>query len=204
MAKWPWRSRSMTPIFNTSRNIPISTFGAHLVILAQIYHRSFHRQAIFPIILSRKGQNDLEGQDQWPPFSIPAKSVTGCIFGANLTILAQINDKLWSGQTKVQRIRRQNGQNDPKGHGQWPPFSIPTKSIPWCTFGTNLVISTQSCDKVKFTGRQTDGQTQAMTITVRPESLRGKNGEETCLSGQCFTKLCKKMMQAEEAALGNG
>ena len=35
--------------------------------------------------------NDLEGQGQWPPFSIPAVRIPRCIFSANLVILAQIH-----------------------------------------------------------------------------------------------------------------
>ena len=60
-------------------------FGADLVILAQIYDELLCGQAEFPRILS---QNGLEGQGQWPPFSIPAEHITGCMFGANLGILA--------------------------------------------------------------------------------------------------------------------
>ena len=48
-----------------------------------------HGQGKFPRILSQNGQNDLEGQGLWPPFSIPAESILGCMFGANLVILAQ-------------------------------------------------------------------------------------------------------------------
>ena len=48
----------------------------------------------------RRIQNDLEGQGQWPPFSIPAKSISGCMFGANLVILAQIYDELLRGQAE--------------------------------------------------------------------------------------------------------
>ena len=52
------------------------------------------RQAKFPKILSQNGQNDLEGHSQWPPFSIPAESTPGCMFDANLVLLAQICDEL--------------------------------------------------------------------------------------------------------------
>ena len=34
---------------------------------------------------------DLEGQGQWPPFSIPAKLIERCKFRANLVILAEIH-----------------------------------------------------------------------------------------------------------------
>ena len=108
-------------------------FGANLVILTQIYNKLSHREAKFPRILSQNGQNDLEGQGQWPSFS--AESIPGCMFGANLVILAQIYDKL---QGEFPRILSQNGQNDLEGQGQWPPFSTPSKSIPVCMFGANL------------------------------------------------------------------
>ena len=60
--------------------------------MAQIHYKSSRRQTKFQEILSQKGQNDIEGQDQWPPFSIPAESIPGCMFGANLVIVAQICD----------------------------------------------------------------------------------------------------------------
>ena len=94
MTKWLWRSRSMTPIFNTSWENPKIKFGANLVILAQIHYKLSRRKAKFPRIWSQNGQNDLEGPSQWPPFSIPAESIPGCMFVANLVILAQICDKL--------------------------------------------------------------------------------------------------------------
>ena len=68
-------------------------FGANLVILVQI-HKLLHRQAKFPRILSQNGHDDLEDHGQWPPFSKPAESIPGCMFGTNLIILAQICDEL--------------------------------------------------------------------------------------------------------------
>ena len=114
-------------------------FGANLVILAQIHYKLSRRQAKFPRILSQNGQNDLEDQGQWPPFSIPAESTPGCAFGANLVILAPICDELLSRQAKFPRFLSQNGQNALEGQGQWPPISIPGQSIPVCMFGANLV-----------------------------------------------------------------
>ena len=104
-------------------------------------------------------------------------------FGLNLVILAQIYDELSRGQAEFPRILRQNGQNDLEDQGQWPLFSIPTKGIPWCMFGANLVIPAQICDELSYgqskvygqTDRQmdgrTDGQTQATTI---PFGLKGQ------------------------------
>ena len=157
-------------------------------------------QSKFPRILCQNGQNDLEGQGQRPPFSIPAESIPGCMFGANLVILAHIWDKLLCGQTKFPRILSQNGQNGLEDQGQWPPFSIPAEGIPGFMFGANLVIPAQTCDKLscgqgKVYGRTdgqtdgqtdgrndggTDGQTQATTIPLRPERSRGK--KKTILS----------------------
>ena len=107
-----------------------------------------HGQAEFRRILSQNRQNDLECQGQWPPFSIPAESIPGCMFGANLMILAQIYDELSCGQAKFPRILSQNGQNELEGQGQWPLFSIPTESIPWCMFDANSVIPAKNCDEL--------------------------------------------------------
>ena len=91
MAKWPQRSRSFSrPAEWISRCI----FTTNLMILAQIHFKLSRGQAKFPKIYSQNGQNDLEGQGQWPPFSIPAESITGCMFGANLVNPDQICDKL--------------------------------------------------------------------------------------------------------------
>ena len=98
MTKWQmiWR-----PFSITAERIPRSIFGVNLVILAQIHYKLSRRKAKFPRIQSQNGQNDLEGQSQWPPFSIPAESIPGCMFGAHLVIVAQICDELSCGQGKV-------------------------------------------------------------------------------------------------------
>ena len=85
-------------------------FGTNLVILAQIYDDLSCGQAEFPRILSQNGQSDLEGQGQWFQFSIPAKSIPWCMFGANLVIPAQICDELLCGQNKV--YGRADGRTD--------------------------------------------------------------------------------------------
>ena len=89
-----------------------------------------------------------EDQGQWPPFSIPAESIPGCVLGANLVILAHICDELSRVQAEFPIILSHNGQNDLEGQGQWPPFSIPVEGIPWCMLGANLVILAQICDRV--------------------------------------------------------
>ena len=142
-------------------------FGANLVILVQICGELSRRHAEFASILSENGQNDLEGQSQWPPFYIPAESIQGYMFGANLVILAQICDELLHGQAEFPRILSQNSQNDFVGQGQWPPFWIPAENIPGCMFGANLVVPAQTCDAL-FCGQwkvygQTDGRTDRQT-----------------------------------------
>ena len=93
-------------------------FGAHLVILSQIYDELSRGQAKFRVILSQNGQNYLEGQSQWPQFSIPAESIPWCLFGANLVIPAQMCDELSCGQGQVygqtdeQTDRRTDAGND--------------------------------------------------------------------------------------------
>ena len=97
-----------------------------------------------------------------------------------------------------------------EGHGQWPPFSIPAKSIPRCMFGANLVILDQICDELlcgqgKGYGRtdrdrQTDGgggrtdrQTQATTIPLQPERPRGENQNTIFIQENQFSNIaCKK------------
>ena len=185
--KWPWRSRSMTSIFNTSREYPKMHVWCKFGDSSPNIWRVLCGQAEFPGILSQNGQNDLEGQSQWPPFSMPAESIPGCMFGANLMILAQIYDELLCGQAEFPRILSQNGQNDLEGQGQWPPFSIPAKSIPRCMFGANLVIPAQICDELscgkgKVYG-QTDGQTQATAIPLL--QAEGVKSMETSMSASC-------------------
>ena len=149
-SKWPWWSRSMTSVFNTSWEYPrIHVCLAQiLMIVAQIYDDFSHKQAKFPRILSLNGQNYLEGQGQWPPFSIPDASIPGCMLGANLVILAQIYDQLRYEQAEFPRIMRQNGQYFLEGQGQWPLLSILNEGIPWCMFCANLVIPAQICDEL--------------------------------------------------------
>ena len=96
--------------------------GACWVILTQIDYKLLRGQAIFPRILNQNGQNDVECHDQWPLFSIPAKSIPGCMFGANLVIPAQIFDELlrrtdiWT-DTQTDRHRQQQYSCSLKGQG---------------------------------------------------------------------------------------
>ena len=109
----PWPSFSIP-----DKSIPRCMFGANLVIPAQICDELLHGQGEFPRILNESGQNDLEGQGQWPQFSIPAESIPGCMFGANLVIPAQICDKLSCGQGKVHG--RTDGRTDRWRQRQYP------------------------------------------------------------------------------------
>ena len=112
------------------------TFGANLVVLAQMYYKESGRQAKFPRILCR---NDHDSQDQWPSFSIPAESIPGCILGATLVILAQIYEKLSHGQAGFPSISQ----------SKWPKWPSRSRSMTlifnssleypkmhvWCTYG---------------------------------------------------------------------
>ena len=68
MVRWSWRSRSMTPILNTSK------------------------QTQFPRIRSENGQYDLESPGQCPPFSIPNEGIPWCMFG---TTFGDLKPNLW-------------------------------------------------------------------------------------------------------------
>ena len=145
MAKWFEDQGQWPPFSIPGDSIPRCILGAIFVILAQTC--VLHGQTEFPRTLSHIGQNDLEGQGQWPSFSIPAESIPWCMLGANLSILAQISDELSCGQAEFPTILRQNGQNDLEGQGQWPPFSIPAEAIPGCMFGAYLAILAHICEE---------------------------------------------------------
>ena len=77
-----------------------------------IHFKSSHRQAAISRILNQNSQNDLEGQGQWPSFSIPAEGIQWCMFGVNLVISAQIMhlcDELLCGLDKVHERRTDGG-----------------------------------------------------------------------------------------------
>ena len=165
---------------------PRCILGAILVILTPICDELSWGQAKFHKIQSQNGQNDFEGHGHWPPFSIPAENIPGCIFAVNLAILAQICDELLCRQAKFPKILSQNGQNDLEG--QWPPYSIPAKSISGRMFEANCwfqlkPVMSYHVDKEKFTDgwtdRRTDGQTdgQMQAIPLRPERTRGNKAK---------------------------
>ena len=63
----------MTPIQYQLRELQ----DTYLQILAQIHYKLLHQQAKFPKIQSEHGQNDLEGQGQWPHPTHPPLSTQG-------------------------------------------------------------------------------------------------------------------------------
>ena len=167
MAKWPWRSRSMTPIFKTSsRNLKMHIwcpFGD------SSSNPLSYRADKFPRILS---QNDLEGQGQWPPFSIPVKNIPGCIkFGdSSPNLWRVISRTIWIPRNSVSK---------------WPKRPWRSRSMT-SIFQYQPRVSQDAClvpiwwlqlkfgkiylaDKIKLT----DGQTQATAIPHRPERPRG-------------------------------
>ena len=129
MAKWPWRSCLPFSI-PADRNLRC-IFGANLVILAQIHLKLLRGQAEIPRIPIQNGQNDLIGQGQWPPFSMPGENIPECMFGANLVIPAQICDELSCeqgkvcGQTGGRTDRRTDAGNDntPSAWNMWVLYS---------------------------------------------------------------------------------
>ena len=92
--------------------------GANLVIPTQINDELSRGQTEFSRVLSLNGQNHLKGQNQWPPFSIPADSIPRCMFDANLVIVDQICDELLCEQDKV--YGRTDGQRDRRRQRQYP------------------------------------------------------------------------------------
>ena len=102
MVKMTWRSRSMTPIFNTSQEYP-SMFGANLVIPTQICGESVStRETEFPRILSENDQNDLgRSRSMTPILNTSWEYDQYPMFGENVVIPAQICDELSCGQGKV-------------------------------------------------------------------------------------------------------
>ena len=80
-------------------------------------------------------KNDLEGQGQRPPFSIPAESISGCMFGDSssnpLKVIARTSRNSYNSES--------NGQNDLEGQGQMTSIFNTSREYPrmqiWCKFG---------------------------------------------------------------------
>ena len=126
-SKWPKNLEGQGqwhPFSVPAKKISICIFAANLVILAQIRCKLSRGQIKFPRIRCQNGQYDLEGQGQWPPFSIPAASIPGCMFGENLP-----------------RYGRQLGGQNNKHRGRdWPnPTSPPCVNfLKHINYGFNL------------------------------------------------------------------
>ena len=110
-ADTPWPaliSTQWSPFSIPVKRIPRCIFGANLAILIQIHYKLPRKQAKFPRILRQNGQNYLKGQGHWPCIVMPAESIPGCMFVANLLIPAHICEELPCGQAKFPRILSQN------------------------------------------------------------------------------------------------
>ena len=176
MAKGPW-----PPFSIPAERIQRCTFGANLVILAQINCKLSRGKTKFPRILNQNGQHDHDFKVNDLHYKIPAESIPCCMFGANLVILDELCDELSHRQPECPRILSQSDLNDIEGQGQWPPIWIPAEYHSmhvWCKFGD---FSWNRADTVKFadggtdTHRHTDEMTQAKTILLRPERPRSEN-----------------------------
>ena len=104
-----------------------------------------------PELQVKMAKKKLEGQGQWPLFSIPAQSITGCMFGANLVIPAQICDELSCGQGKfhgrtdgqTDRCRQRQYHNIHSGWKGWQSRSHKTWQIQFLpAFQHNLILVT--------------------------------------------------------------
>ena len=122
--KWPWRSRSIDPIFNSFERVPRYTFCVNLEILARILVELLCGHARFCENWSVKVQNDLEGQGQSTPFSIASERVPRYTFCVNLEILARILVELSCGQASTygRTDRRTDGQTDGRTEATTIPF----------------------------------------------------------------------------------
>ena len=108
------------PLFSIpTESIPGCVFGVNLVNLTQICRELLRGQAEFPKIVSQNGQNDLEGQSQWPPFSIPAENIPGYMFSTDLVIPAQIVTSYRADKVKF-TDRRTDGHTGRRRQQQCP------------------------------------------------------------------------------------
>ena len=137
-----------------------------------------------------KWPDDIEGQGQWPSFSIPVGRIPRCIFGANLVILAQIYYKLSHGQGKIPRSRNSLGKKDKM---------ILNVKVNDPNFRYQLTVSPEAClvriwwfqlksqtiyhaGKIKFTHGQTEDKRQTDRHRQRqyPFGLKGHGIKMIC------------------------
>ena len=124
-------------------------------------------------------QNELKIQCQWPSFSIPAESILGYMFGANLVILAQTMTSYCADKpnflefsVKMAKMILKVTVNDLQFQYQ-PSVSQDACLVQIWWFQLKFVTS-YGVDKVKFTDRWTDGRTDwGNDNTLRPERPRG-------------------------------
>ena len=86
------------------------------------------------------GPNDLEGQGQIPPYTIPSETYMLCTYWCNLVNLDSIFQKLLCGQARFFANFDLFYPNDLEGQGQITPQTIPTENFPRYTCKPNLVI----------------------------------------------------------------
>ena len=159
MDKWPWRSRLIPPIFNTSWKNP--TIPVH--IWCKIVDSSPNPITSYHIPTSQISQNSKSKWPKWPwsspPFSIPAESIlvlhVWCKFGDSWPwrsrLIPPIFNTSWKNPTIPVHIwckivdsspnpitsyhipTSQISQNSKSKWPKWPwsspPFSIPAESI---------------------------------------------------------------------------
>ena len=79
------------PLFSMpAERIPKCIFGSNLVLLAKKPLQVIARTSRMPWILGEKGQNDLEGKDQWPPFSILGENILRCLWLGHETMVCAV------------------------------------------------------------------------------------------------------------------
>ena len=122
--KWPWRSRSISTIFNWGVKDPKIHIWCKFGDPSSKPRRVIARTSPFLSIWTVLAPNDLEGQGQSTPFSIGFWRVPWYTFGANMVSLAQNGDELSCGQARFSPIWTVLAPSDLEDQGQWTPFSI--------------------------------------------------------------------------------
>ena len=135
MAKWPWGSRSFSM---PAERIPKCILGSNLVLLAKNPLQVILRTSLMPKLLGQKGQNDLEGQGQWHPFSILGENILRCLWLGHETMVCAVclsiflcifwckfdtSSNLWRvsrGKGEVYMHRRIDGQTQATPKPHWP------------------------------------------------------------------------------------
>ena len=177
MAKWPWRSRSLTLFSIPAETISRCKYSANLAILDEIHYEFF-------VWTSQISQNSDVKWPKWPWRSRSMAPIcnTSQVF-PRLHLVCKFGDSspyLW------QLFCRQS------------KFPIILSKWPWCLLVAILVIPAHICDELSCrqgkvyrqmdggTDAWTDRQMQAMTITLHPERPKGWNWSvDTHVNGRC-------------------